>query len=142
MQSMVDKVAALGLFTESDIDAYVDRQVKIDEKIRAVYDACGYAGAVTNRDRESYKNWIEWGFDEETILAVADRHCGAAFPLQLVSRTLGSMRASKIFKKEDVLAAMKQPDKKPSNSDDYMQHHFSEEKLKSALVNFDDWGDE
>lgn len=143
MQSMVDKVAALGLFTENDIDTYVDRQIKIDEKIRAVYDACGYAGAVTNRDRENYKNWVEWGFDDETILAVAGRHGGAAFPLQLINRTLGSMRVNKVFGKEDVLASMdKQTDKKPSQADDYMQHHFSEEKLKSALVNFDDWGDE
>ena len=143
MQRMVDKVAALGLFTEKELRAYVDRQIEIDEKIRAVYDACGYAGGVTNRDRESYKNWMEWGFDEETVLAVAARFCGMAFPLQQVSRTLGTMRSKKIFDKENVLIEMeKQPDKKPSQAHDYMEHHFSEEKRKSALVNFDKWSDE
>ena len=143
MNRMVNKVASLGLFTENEIRAYVDRQIEIDEKIRAVCDACGYIGGVNNRDRESYKNWMEWGFDEETVLAVAARYCGTAFPLQQVSRTLGTMRAKKVFDKENVLMEMdKQPDKKPSQAHDYMEHNFSEEKLKSALVNFDDWSDE
>ena len=143
MNRMVNKVASLGLFTENEIRAYVDRQIEIDEKIRAVYDACGYIGGVNNRDRESYKNWMEWGFGEETVLAVAARYCGTAFPLQQVSRTLGTMRAKKVFDKENVLMEMdKQPDKKPSQAHDYMEHNFSEEKLKSALVNFDDWSDE
>lgn len=142
MQRMVDKIAGLGLFTEKEIQAYVERQIEIDDKIRAVYDACGYVGGVNNRDRESYKNWMEWGFDEETVLAVAAHFAGTAFPLQQMNRTFGAMRAKKIFDKEGVLANLQKPAGGVSQVDDYMQHNYSEKKLKDALVNFDEWGDE
>ncbi len=144
MKTMVEKIAGAGLFTEREIQAYVERQIEIDEKIRAVYDACGYVGGVNNRDRESYKNWIEWGFDEETILTVAARFAGTAFPMQQMSRAFGALRGKKIFDKNGVMKELeaKPTVKQVSQADDYMQHHYTEKKLKDALVNFDDWGDE
>ena len=143
MQRMVEKIAGLGLFTENEIRAYVERQIELDEKIRSVYDACGYVGSVTNRDRESYKNWIEWGFEEETILAVAKHFAGVAFPMQQIIRSLGSLRSAGTFGTDEVMASLQKTDtKKTMPTNDYMQHNYSEKKLKDALINFDEWGDE
>lgn len=143
MQSMVDKIAGLGLFTEGEIRAYVERQIELDGKIRAVYNACGYVGSVTNRDRESYKNWIEWGFAEETIIEVGKRFCGTAFPMQQMARTFGSLHAAGTTDLDAALASLQKPEaKKVSQVNDYMQHNYSEKMLKDALVNFDEWSDE
>lgn len=142
MKTMVEKIARLGLFSENEIQAYVDRQIELDEKIRAVYDACGFVGSVSTRDRDNYKNWIEWGFEEETVLAVAKHFYGMAFPMQQIIRTLGSMHAAGIVGLDEVMANLRKTNAgKTSQVNDYMQHNYSEKKLKDALVNFDEWGD-
>jgi len=138
MRQMVEKMAQAGLYTFDEIERYVARQVEADEKIRAVYAACGYMGTITNRDRENYRTWLEWGYDERTILAVASRYNGTTFPMQSISRIMGSAHNCGIMQEEEV---MRFADKSGGRAEqeEYQKHQYSEEELKSALVNFDNW---
>ncbi len=141
MQQMIQKFASQGIFTANDILSYVTRQVQFDEKIRAVYSHCGYVGAIGNKDRECYKNWEEWGFDESVILAVSERYKDKTFPMTSINRALGALRNAKIF---DVNGANKFLDGEDCGrvnnaASDYDKHAYTDEQLKQAFVNFDNW---
>lgn len=143
MSQMVKKFASLGIFSADDIDAYVARQVKLDEKIREVYAKCGYIGSISNRDRENYRAWEEWGFDEEVIFAVAEKFSDKNFPMSSINRTLGELRNREIFTVNGANDYMKEEKSKtkpmPKDAGGYEKHKYSEEQLKSAFVNFDNW---
>ena len=121
------------------MDAFVDRQVKLDDNIREVFDASNRFGTIGNRDRENYATWTGWGFGHDAILAVAKSCAESAFPFRTINRILAEMRARKIFDADGITKALSEPrDKK---TDDYMKHEYSEEQLNNVIVNFDDWVD-
>ncbi|MGN0768005.1 MAG: DnaD domain protein [Christensenellales bacterium] len=143
MNQMVNKFASLGIFSSDDIASYVDRQIKLDEKIRRVYSKCGYIGSISNKDRENYRAWEEWGFDEDVIFAVAENFSDKNFPMSSINRTLGELRNRGIFTVQGAIDYMKDEKgrtKTPSkDADGYEKHMYSEEQLKHAFVNFDNW---
>lgn len=142
MNQMVLKFGKKGLFTEQDIASYVDRQIKLDEKIRAVYDKCGYVGPIREKDRENYRLWEEWGFDEEEIFLVAEHFSDKTFPLTSVNRTLGELHNKGITGAENVKRHLDSFGKKQTTAKDaggYEKHQYSEEELKKAFFNFDNW---
>lgn len=142
MEQMVKKFAKQGLFTEEDISSYVARQIELDRKIKEIYEKCNYVGAVGQKDRENYRNWIEWGFDEDVIMAVAERFADKNFPMSGINRALGQLKLKNIF---DLDGALNHLDKtetssvKSSENTEYTKHQYTEEQLKKAFVNFDDW---
>lgn len=143
MGQMVDKFASLGIFTAEDISAYVDRQVMLDNKIRKVYDKCGFIGAIGNKDRENYRSWEEWGFGTDVIFAVAEEFSDKNFPMPGINRTLGELKTRGIFTAEGAKNYIeKKRENKPSQSKDadgYEKHQYTEEQLKHAFVNFENW---
>jgi hypothetical protein len=147
MRQMVEKFAKQGLFTSAGIASYVDRQIKLDDKIRAVFEKCNFIGSITNKDRESYRNWEEWGFDESVIFAVAEKFSDRTFPMSAINRALGELRSKNIFKADEADAYLEKKntekaDTRQTVSRDaagYMQHEYTEEQLKQAFVNFDNW---
>ena len=143
MNQMVNKFASLGIFSSDDIASYVDRQIKLDEKIRRVYSKCGYIGSISNKDRENYRAWEEWGFDEDVIFAVAENFSDKNFPMSSINRTLGELRNRGIFTVQGAIDYMKDEKGRTKTSskdaDGYEKHMYSEEQLKHAFVNFDNW---
>lgn len=143
MNQMVNKFASLGIFSSEDIGAYVERQVQLDAKIRAVYSKCGYIGAIGNKDRENYRNWEEWGFDADVIYAVAEKYSDKNFPMSSINRTLGELRNRGIFDVKNAEEYMSEtktyPKQTSKDADGYEKHNYTEEQLKSAFVNFDNW---
>ncbi len=145
---MVNRFYKLGILSAEGIDAFVNAQIKIDENIREIFEKINRFSPIGNVDRESYRTWNEWGFSQEAILFVAARHAGQAFPMQAINRTLAALRAKNAFSLEEIekiLSSDETPKggKKSANAaqDDYMKHEYTDEQLKSVLVNFDDWVD-
>lgn len=138
-----------GLLTDKAVEAYVARQMKIDEEIREIFDRCNRFGAINNRDRESYRTWEEWGFSLNAVLAVAESCSDAAFPFQTINRTLAEMRSRNVFDEEGIKKALSETKTKSGgtakNKDDYMKHEYSEEQIANIPVNVDlfdeDWVD-
>lgn len=145
----VERFYENGVIGAQAVDAYVARQLLIDDCIKEVFARCNRFGTIGNRDRECYRVWNEWGFSQEAILAAAD-HCAAtAFPVQAINRALASLRARNIFAPEEVKKALTEaaPRRnaagkgKAGAEDDYLRHEYTEEQLAGVLVNFDDWVD-
>lgn len=145
MGQMVTKFAKLGIFTAGDMATYVNNQVKLDEKIRAVYEKCGFVGSIRDKDRDNYRTWEDWGFGTDVIYAVAKSFSDKTFPMSSINRTLGELRTRGIFDvsgAENYLVQTSADRDKTTvskDADGYMKHEYSEEQLKRAFVNFDNW---
>lgn len=140
LQQVVAKFYKKGLTSSEGIEKYVQAQILIDDKIREVFDKCGSFGIVTNKDRESYKTWLEWGFDEQTILLVAEKNMNTAFPLQNINRTLASLSSKGIVDFDGVKKHIgKNVKENKSTTDDYTKHQYTEEQLKNVLSDFENW---
>lgn len=145
MRQMVDKFASLGLFTVDGISEFVEKQVRLDDEIRAVFDKCGYVGMVTGEQRNNYRNWIEWGFSPSVILETAARFKGKNFPLAGMNRVLGELRNIGVFGSAEAKKYLDGRDsaqtKKRAKPSEYSQHKFTDEQLKSVFSNFENWKD-
>ncbi len=140
LHQTVMKFYKKGLTTEETIKQYVNSQLMADEKIREVFDKCGMFGVVSNKDRESYRTWLEWGFDEKAILLVAERHKNTAFPLQNVNRTLSSLYNKKITDYEGVKKHLENTEKKSEPaSENYIKHQYTDDQIKNVLSAFENW---
>lgn len=139
LEVMVESFYKMGLMTSSAIDGYISSQIALDAKIREVYHKCGYFGNVTKKDRENYRLWIEWNIDEEVIDFVAAECFGKPFPMQSINRILGTLHTKGI-------KTLKEAEKELGNTfkqtqkpkDEYMKHEYTDEQLKSVLINFED----
>lgn len=143
LSQMVERFYKNGLLSAQGIDAYVSKQLQIDDNLKEIFAKCNHFAPVGNRDRECYRMWSEWGFSLEAIMAAADSCSSCAFPIQAINRTLASLRTRGIFSEEAVKAALGEakPAAKGGKTDGYMTHEYTDEQLKSVLVNFDDWVD-
>lgn len=142
VNQMVLKFAKRGLFTESDIAAYVDRQIRLDEKIRAVYEKCGFVGPIRDKDRENYRAWEEWGFDPESIFVVAEHFSDKTFPMSGINRMLGDLKNKGIFAEDAIRKYLSENNgrtQKAKGTETYEKHEYTEEELKKAFFNFDNW---
>ncbi len=146
LRQTVERFYKKGIISDAGIDDYVNKQLKIDEYLREIFEQAGYFGTITNRDRENYRIWTEWGFGQEALLAVAESCSGQAFPMQSVNRILAVLRSEGIFNEEKIREklsekALSEKKEKGKEEKEYLRHAYSEEQLKSVLVNFDDWVD-
>lgn len=141
LQQVVTKFYKKGLTSTENIQQYVASQILIDDKIREVFDKCGFFGIIGNKDRESYRTWLEWGFDESSILLVAEKNNTTAFPLQNINRTLASLSSKGIVDFDGVKKHMDINVKavNKGNNESYAKHQYTEEQLKNVLSDFDNW---
>ena len=136
----VERFFRSGIIASEAIDAYVEKQMRIEQDVKEVFAKCNRYGVVGNRDRECYRVWCEWGFSKEAILAAAENCADETFPMQAINRTLASLRMQGTFDVEEIKKKLADKEKK-QGKDDYMKHEYTEEQLKSVLVSFDDWVD-
>ena len=66
--------------------------------------------------------------------------------MQSVNRILAVLRSEGIFNEEKIREklsekALSEKKEKGKEEKEYLRHAYSEEQLKSVLVNFDDWVD-
>lgn len=144
---MVDRFFKMGILSAQGIDAFVDKQLFIDEKIREIFEKINRFSMISNRDRECYKMWNEWGFSQEAILYVAEKNASQAFPIPAINKALASLRLKNAFTVEEISKindgeTVSKTAKVNETTDEYMKHEYTDEQLKSVLVNFDDWNGE
>lgn len=137
MEQMVNRFLKLGLMEKSAIDNYIEKQITIDTKITQIYEKCNHFGMVSNKDRELYHTWIEWGFDDEMILFVASMSKNNPFPMQGINRNLAILHQKNIAEINDAKTEL---EKKNSNKDiETKTVNYTDEQLKQVLVDFETW---
>lgn len=151
LSQTVERFYKNGVLSAQGVESYVNKQLVIDEKIRAVFEKCNHFGTINNRDRECYKMWNEWGFSEEAILICAEKFSSAAFPVQAINRALSNLRMQNIFSAEDIKKALAEENakvksvgktEKQDTKSDYLTHQYTDEQLSAVLVNFNDWDED
>ncbi len=143
MQVVIDKFYKLGIVTLEGINAYVNRQAKIDSAIKEVLTTAGIESFISNRDRDFYRVFVEeWGFEHEIILEVASHASGKPFPMSYVNKIL------LVFKQNGIstLAAAKaffsngggEGKKKVSLQEDIIKQEYTQEEISSVFRNIRD----
>ncbi len=142
MQVYVDKFYKLGVVTAQGIDAYVQRQAAIDNAIKEVLARCGAEPFITMRDRDFYRTFMEdWGFDRETILAVADYAKSKPFPMSYINKILLVMKENGISTPEGarkLLDGGVSERKKDADKDKIIKQNYTAEEVASAFIGLDD----
>jgi hypothetical protein len=131
-----------GLLTEKSIDDYITAQLINDQKIREMFDLCNYDNIINNKDRNNYRTWIEWGFGDDIINYVATQYKDKPFPMQSINRTLSSLHNKGIKTAKEAEKELDNGysgDQKPK--DDFKSREYTEEQLKSVLIDFKEWND-
>ena len=145
MQVVVDKFYKLGIVTEQGINAYVARQAQIDGAIREVLSACNAEPFITSRDRDFYRVFIEdWGFDHETVLAVAESASGKPFPMSYINKILLILKENDIRTAEGARAFIADTPSSPKKSkkqdakDMVIKQDYTAEEIASVFRNVKD----
>lgn len=136
MEQMVNRFFKLGLVDMTGINNYIEKQIAIDEKITKIYEKCNHIGMVTNKDREFYHTWMEWGFDDEMILFVASMAKNNPFPMQSINRNLAILHQKNIA---EINEAKEELEKKTFSKEQTKKANYTDEQLKKVLVDFETW---
>lgn len=142
LSQTVQSFFRMGLLSDDAISAYIEKQLKIDDDLKEVFDRCHHYGVINNRDRNCYRAWNEWGFSLPAVLVAAEHCADDVYPIQAVNRTLARLREKSIFDPEEIkrsLAEEKRTEPKQSTKEAYQKHEYTDEQLKSVFINFDDW---
>lgn len=137
MEQMVERFFKLGLVDVNGINNYIDKQIAIDQQITKIFEECNYMGIVTNRDRQYYKAWIEWGFDDDLILYVASMAKDNPFPMQSINRNLAILHQKQIKQIHDVKVELQKPSQPKVETT--KKTPYTDEQLKKVLVDFGTW---
>ncbi len=139
MQQMVDRFFKLGLVNIDGINNYIDKQITIDQEITKIFEKCNHMGIVTNRDRQYYKTWIEWGFDDQLIDFVASMAKNNPFPMQNINRNLAILHQKQISQIDDAKAELQQQRPYEKKTETKKEPTYTDEQLKKVLVDFGEW---
>ena len=142
MKQMVNRFFKLGLLEENSINSYIEKQIEIDKKIENIFSNCGHIGIISNRDREFYHTWIEWGYDDEIILFVSSNINEKAFPMQAINRKMAMLNQKNIKTLEEAKKILAQKTISPKIEEkdkEFEYHQYSEKQLKQVLADFETW---
>lgn len=138
MNVYVEKLYKLGLVTVSAIDSYIKRQAALDQNIREIKEAAGAEPLVSSRDREFYRTFTEtWGFDHETVLAVAKHATGKPFPMSYINKILLIFKDNGITSAEGASAFFASDPAKKSG-DRLITQNYSEAELSGVFRSLDE----
>jgi len=73
MQSLLESWKKRGLTDESAVREYLARYREANLALREIFEACGHAGRPTEKDRQLYETWKQWGMDRELMLFAAEQ---------------------------------------------------------------------
>jgi len=138
MNNVVGKFYQKGLLTSASIDAYIDEQIKKDERIKKIIEATGRTRGVTAQDREYYETWSAvWLFDDSVILYAAEQAANRTYPLPYVNQILSAFKSEGVKTVEDARKVALPSTNQANKSHDYDERTYSQEELRSVITSID-----
>lgn len=146
MNGVVDKFFAQGLLTVDAINGFIGEQVATDERIKKIVEATGRERSVTAADRNFYRTWSAgWGFSDDIILYAAELSAGKSYPTSAVNRLLSEWKARGVRTLDDAkrvgTASASVTAARPSSSKNFEERSYTDDEIKSVMVNIDDLED-
>jgi len=143
MNGVVDKFYSQGLLTVDAINAFIGEQVEQDERIKKIVEATGRERGVTASDRNYYRTWsAAWGFADDVILYAAELSAGRSYPVSAINRLLSEWKAQGVSSLEDAKRVGNTPSPRPSSSKNFEERDYTDEQIKSVMINIDDLEDD
>lgn len=143
MNGVVDKFYSQGLLTVDAINAFIGEQVEQDERIKKIVEATGRERGVTASDRNFYRTWsAAWGFADDVILYAAELSAGRSYPVSAINRLLSEWKAQGVSALEDAKRVGNTPSPRPSSSKNFEERDYTDEQIKSVMINIDDLEDD
>ena len=143
MNGVVDKFYSQGLLTVDAINAFIGEQVEQDERIKKIVEATGRERGVTASDRNNYRTWsAAWGFADDVILYAAELSAGRSYPVSAINRLLSEWKAQGVSTLEDAKRVGNTPSPRPSSSKNFEERDYTDEQIKSVMINIDDLEDD
>ncbi len=143
MNGVVDKFYSQGLLTVDAINAFIGEQVEQDERIKKIVEATGRERGVTASDRNYYRTWsAAWGFADDVILYAAELSAGRSYPVSAINRLLSEWKAQGVSALEDAKRVGNTPSPRPSSSKNFEERDYTDEQIKSVMINIDDLEDD
>lgn len=139
MARVIEKFYKMGVLSPSQITAYIDESIAVDNAIREVLEQAGGGLMVSNADREFYSTWIkQWGFSHKVILQVAKGERGKNFVMSAINKALSRLKSQDIFTDEEIIARYKEFSNKESKQESKKKtsvkySEYSKEQLDSVF---------
>lgn len=73
MQALLESWKNRGLTDEPAVRDYLSRYREANLALREIFEACGHAGRPTEKDRQMYETWKQWGMDRALMLFAAEQ---------------------------------------------------------------------
>ena len=138
MNVYVEKLYKLGVVTAKSIDSYIKQQAAFDRDIRAIKEASGAEPMISSRDRDFYRTFTEnWGFDLDTVLAVAHHARGTPFPMSYINKMLLLFKENGISSPE-AAEAFFTSDRSKASKEKFVKQEYSEEELAGVFRSLDE----
>ncbi|MBR4800865.1 MAG: DnaD domain protein [Clostridia bacterium] len=138
MNNVVNKFYAQGLLTSESIDAYIEEQIRLDERIKKVIEATGRTRNVTTQDREYYHTWSAvWLFDDSVILYAAEQASSRTYPLPYVNQILSAFKAENVRTVEEAMKVTLPNSGVNQVVRDYDERTYSKDELRSVITSID-----
>lgn len=92
MDNEVSEYFSLGYVTDDAVRAHIREIERTDEVLEKVLRASGTPRRVRENDRTFYRNWLSWGFGEDTILEAATLAVGKPYALSYINQVLSNWK--------------------------------------------------
>ena len=92
MDKEVEEFFSLGYVTDDAVRARIREIENADKILEKVLRAVGTPRRVRENDRTFYRNWLSWGFDENSILEAAALSAGKPYALSYINQILSNWK--------------------------------------------------
>ena len=139
MNQIIEKFFRKGVVSSSQITAYLDEQIAIDNRIREILIAADSSTFVNSSDRELYRTWVkEWGYSDRVLQEIAQGEKGKNFVMSAINKILLHLKDKEIFTDKEIIAEYKKskeqkPQKTTKKKDDFIKNEYSKEELDSVF---------
>ena len=94
MDKEVEEYFSLGYVSEESVRARIKDIKKLDEVMEKVIRLTGSTRKVRESDRQLYRNWLSWGFDEAAILEAATLAVNKPYATAYINQILSNWKTS------------------------------------------------
>lgn len=135
-----------GLQTEEEVRAYLTQFRESNAALKEIFDACGYGGRPTEKDRQLYGQWLALGLPRDVIRFAAEQARGAqdTGKMAYLDKVLQGWHQEGITTLEAAQArraagTSTKPAGKTVSAQQYAQREYTEEELMAVS---EDWIEE
>ena len=101
MKAIVEKFEGLGIFTADGLREHFAAKVRYDDNLKELLSLAKSDRRIVSRDREIYRQWLDWSIAQELMAYAAEKAAGTENPIAYMNKLIYSWEESGIKTKAD-----------------------------------------